>query len=640
VYISDSALIYALKELEALHPFFGITFLVCKKDKLRVGQTFEYAINTRETDFLNQYYKPEKRTEKFFRVFRTSEKNKFWLNSDYASSGSQATRTQMFGDAFIHLKNSNLWGWSENYLSELENHLSKRKIPAYCLALWIMKDEIWPNNVTIDLVLKTFLDEFNIGESEIASLFDLTSPPNIDFFYDYPYNWSKISDVLEIPPPPDLPVEKGGALISLEVNGMDTSKDFQLELGSRLNIITGDNGLGKSFLLETAWWSLTQHWTGYPILPSLENAKKKPTIKFTISNSAGKGETFSAEFDWKTQNWEIRKKDQKTLPGLVIYARVDGAFAIWDPSRIQIEGKPSLHNLPSTLVFSREDVWDGVRVDEKNRERSIFNGLITDWVHWQNSNDEAFDILKKILTRLSPPDLQHGDLGTLEPGKIVRIPGESRPMPTIKHPYGEVPIIFASAAVKRIIALAYLIVWTWEEHKTSSKQMRERPQTKMVVIADEIESHLHPQWQRVILPSLTSISEDLSNELTVQFLLTTHSPLIMASLEPFFDESIDRIFHLNLVHNQKGTDVVLETPKFEKRGSADSWLVSDIFELRQPRSVEAETMIERAKALQKLDKPNKDEIKDITDQLLKLLPPHDTFWIRWNYFAEKHGVQA
>jgi hypothetical protein len=252
-----------------------------------------------------------------------------------------------------------------------------------------------------------------------------------------------------------LPVEKGGALISLEISGLDISRDFQLDLGNRLNIITGDNGLGKSFLLETAWWSLTQNWTGYPILPSSENATKKPTIKFSISNNAGKGVSFTADFDWRMQNWEIRKKNQKTLPGLVIYAKVDGAFAIWDPARIQIEGKSNLQTLPSTLVFSREDVWDGLRIDEKNRERSIFNGLITDWVHWQNSNSEAFDILKNVLKRLSPPDIEHGDLGMLEPGKIVRIPGESRPMPTVRHSYGEVPIIFASAAVKRIVKLKW-----------------------------------------------------------------------------------------------------------------------------------------------------------------------------------------
>jgi DNA repair exonuclease SbcCD ATPase subunit len=33
-----------------------------------------------------------------------------------------------------------------------------------------------------------------------------------------------------------------------------------VEFGGRMNIITGDNGLGKSFLLDTVWWALTRRW--------------------------------------------------------------------------------------------------------------------------------------------------------------------------------------------------------------------------------------------------------------------------------------------------------------------------------------------------------------------------------------------
>ncbi len=42
------------------------------------------------------------------------------------------------------------------------------------------------------------------------------------------------------------------------------------------NLITGDNGLGKSFLLDLSWWALTRHWprevnlgmtSGYPARP-------------------------------------------------------------------------------------------------------------------------------------------------------------------------------------------------------------------------------------------------------------------------------------------------------------------------------------------------------------------------------------
>ena len=40
-----------------------------------------------------------------------------------------------------------------------------------------------------------------------------------------------------------------------------------MEPSRRLNLITGDNGLGKSFLLDIAWWTLTRTWAGHPARP-------------------------------------------------------------------------------------------------------------------------------------------------------------------------------------------------------------------------------------------------------------------------------------------------------------------------------------------------------------------------------------
>ena len=40
-----------------------------------------------------------------------------------------------------------------------------------------------------------------------------------------------------------------------------------LEFGPRLNLLTGDNGLGKTFALDLAWWTLTRTWAGLPAMP-------------------------------------------------------------------------------------------------------------------------------------------------------------------------------------------------------------------------------------------------------------------------------------------------------------------------------------------------------------------------------------
>jgi hypothetical protein len=290
-------------------------------------------------------------------------------------------------------------------------------------------------------------------------------------------------------------------------------------------------------------------------------------------------------------------------------------------------------------VFSREEVWDGLQVESGGKTRFLINGLIDDWIVWQSRQETSpFKTLRKVLRRLSPPD--QSDLGPLEPDEPIRIPGDSRLIPSIKHSYGRVPLVQASAGVRRIVAMSYLIVWAWEEHKTQSKLIRKEPQTRMVILIDEIEAHFHPQWQRVILPSLLDIREDLQADIQIQFLIATHSPLVMASMETKFDVSKDKIFHLNVVKEGLfGGDVILEEKDFILYGPVDSWLQSDIFELSHARSIEAEKAIEKAASLQMKEGVTTEEVREVSERLLKCLAGDDSFWPRWMYFAEQHGVE-
>jgi len=418
--------------------------------------------------------------------------------------------------------------------------------------------------------------------------------------------------------------KKGGTLSVLTIEGVGAAKTFHLELGNRINLFTGDNGLGKSFILDCAWYALSGYWSNnLPAFPR-EDADE-PKISFLIeeqNEKIHKGHTF---YNWEQQEW-VSLEERPAIPSLLIYARVDGAFAVWDPAR---GDKP--------LIFTREEIWDGLRDNMSGKVTFLSNGLIADWIHWQNSPEkEPFETFRRVLKRLSPPELENGDIGLLEPGKPTRISKDSRWMPTIKHAYGEIPLVHASAGVQRIVALAYLIVWAWEEHKAQSKLIRQSPKRKMVILVDEIEAHLHPQWQRKILTALLEVQKDLASELSMQLLIATHSPLLMSSIEPLFDRNQDKIFHLDLLN---GAEVVLQEPEFVIYGTVDSWLRSEIFELSQPRSFDAEKAIEDAKKLQLRESVTKAEVAEVSERLMKYLSAHDPFWSRWTFFATEQGVE-
>ena len=157
----------------------------------------------------------------------------------------------------------------------------------------------------------------------------------------------------------------------------------------------------------------------------------------------------------------------------------------------------------------------------------------------------------------------------------------------------------------------------------------------MVVIVDELEAHLHPKWQRTVLPALMSIGKLLSSDLVMQTLAATHSPMVLASIESMFESDHDVLYHL---FTDEGR-VKLEPLNFVRYGDVSAWLQSPLFGLRQARSKEAERAIEAAKAIQLQSEPTEEQVAEISADLKRYLAPDDKFWPRWLYFAEMHGVR-
>ncbi len=472
MFISMDHVRQALEELSAYHPFFGITFLVCKKNDLPIGTTKEVSLDAQEKLFLDTFYKPDRSSQYYFRVFRPSDKNKGWLASKYAGSGSQSTRTRGdFAIAFIHEKETNLWGWQPDYVEKLRRQLYRGKpIPVFYLAAWLYREHDWSAQTTPEDIVRDFLQEFKIAPAEINSLFDTSIPEQVasnKALQSEKITWKELQRFVGLPP--DASVQ-GGALAYLELQGIGPAREIRFEPAERLNLITGDNGLGKTFLLECAWWALTGQWAGLPAYPRVNGETEEPQITFQISGETTKSAKVQISYDWQTHRWRESKR-RPTISGLSVYARVDGSFAIWDSTRDYVlsqsrESTPS----PRPVHLTREQVWDG--------DKQYIRGLIEDWGIWQSEPDKyPFDTFKKVLRRLSPRDL-----GPLQPGELVRLPNDIRRIPTIKHAYGEVPILHAAAGVRRIITLAYLIVWAWEEHKIQSALRRSEPQRRMVIL--------------------------------------------------------------------------------------------------------------------------------------------------------------
>ena len=422
-------------------------------------------------------------------------------------------------------------------------------------------------------------------------------------------------------------------LKKLSLHGVGPAPELgPVEFAKRLNLITGDNGLGKSFLLDVAWWALTGTWTDRAPWPREDATREAPPeIRAIVVGKSGVDVPFESRFDFDAQRWS-HPSGRPPMPGLVLYFRVDGRFSLWDPAQHYWRRNAALGvdapERPDALHLDVDAVWDALTVGD---------GL-EDWVTWQQTQSPEFELLASVLRELSPSEHEPLLAGPpLDPFALDL--SDRRQHPTLMLPYGRTPVVLASAGIKRVLAVAYLLVWAWQGHRLAAQALRQAPERRIVVLFDEPETHLHPQWQRRILPSLLEALTNLATKdgtpqpMSVQLFASTHAALVLASLETRFDDARDALFHFDLVPSEGAMVATVEPMRFTKFGDASRWLSSPIFELRQARSLEAEEAIDAAQRwLLGQGERNRPELRTrehIDARLHEVLGGSDPFWPRW-----------
>jgi ABC-type transport system involved in cytochrome c biogenesis ATPase subunit len=423
----------------------------------------------------------------------------------------------------------------------------------------------------------------------------------------------------------------------LRLRNVGPALGMDLELAPRLNLITGDNGLGKSFLLDVIWWALTRKWpqevnphmnAGYAARPAAGG--EDATIRFRARGRRTSAQ-YEARYVARDQAWR-GGPGRPLVRALVIYAHTDGSFSYWDPARNywRRRGDADFSERRPAQVFTQDEVWNGAYMQENGRRVPICNGLIIDWAAWISAQNDSHDTMKAVIETLA----SDGTGIRVEPGGLARISiDDPRDIPTIRTGYAEaIPILHASAGIRRVVALAYMLTLAWREHRLAAEQLGELPCDRVVLLIDEAESHLHPRWQRSILSSLTVAMRKLGTPEAVQMVVTTHSPLVLSSAEAWFDEERDAWFDLDL-ENESG--VVLRRRTYERRGAVGHWLTSDAFDLLTDRgSIEAERVVLRARELLSGEEPSLEEVEEVGRKLGEVLSISDPFLAGWGHFRE------
>lgn len=77
-------------------------------------------------------------------------------------------------------------------------------------------------------------------------------------------------------------------ITDLHLKNVGPADELRASFGKRLNLVTGDNGLGKTFLLDACWYALTKTWIDdLPFIPNPGEIEPPESMEldFTVNGS-------------------------------------------------------------------------------------------------------------------------------------------------------------------------------------------------------------------------------------------------------------------------------------------------------------------------------------------------------------------
>ena len=92
----------------------------------------------------------------------------------------------------------------------------------------------------------------------------------------------------------------------------------------------------------------------------------------------------------------------------------------------------------------------------------------------------------------------------------------------MKTPFGTVPFDTLSQGTQSIVHSLARFILGYAEFYDFPPNLQDKPG---ILIIDEIDAHLHPSWQRQVIPTLTR------NFPNLQIFCSTHSPMMLAGLK-------------------------------------------------------------------------------------------------------------
>lgn len=301
-------------------------------------------------------------------------------------------------------------------------------------------------------------------------------------------------------------------------------KDLHLILNSNHNVcvLVGVNGVGKSSILDSI--NLMMEFYSHVVEASLIESTHRRN-KFTLPSDIYNASNYMSnqikvsldngnEVDWEIvdfREWDEYEED------IYLLKRNKAAECIVE------NGREQLFNRYCYYLSNREMI-DLTGTEKNNRKNIVDFRSFSKWFKETEDLENEQRLSENI-------EYRHPLLKAVRQA-IYLVLGDDYDSLTFKRAIGkitikksgrEIAIDLLSDGEKSLLAMvSHLARRLAEEYDFLGIELG----ASALVLIDEIELHLHPSWQRMIIPRLTQIFPNC------QFIVTTHSPQVLSHVDP------------------------------------------------------------------------------------------------------------
>lgn len=338
-------------------------------------------------------------------------------------------------------------------------------------------------------------------------------------------------------------------------------EEKSMEFRRGVNLLIGDNSVGKTSLLHACNLVMSAFFSGYSDentvwISADENdfrntgiTEQPVEILFhpgewdfnTISTPIGESYSLVRDVDLKIEK-KSKKNSRNLLSGLIPLRNYASNLKLWSHIVLKDKGIKQINPLPVYACFTTEDIHSTVKL-EKNKFKTYVQkpsfgyygcsdcrGLLECWIkrllvlkEAQRGEEEINSVRNAIIDALGTDgcniindmDIRHNE------GKVYFKFVDGR----------ESESALLSDGYRRLVNIVMDIAFRCALLNKSMFGDQCYKHTHGTVIIDEIDEHLHPALQVRVLKALQDTFPK------IQFIISTHAPLVMSSVEPRKDEN-------------------------------------------------------------------------------------------------------